>query len=48
MPDRFHEVKARFLDSFVRSAGVNDYDVNDLAKSDVWLSGDACAPPADG
>lgn len=36
MPDRFDEAKERFLEAFSRSAGKNDYSVEEVSQSDVW------------
>lgn len=36
MPDRFDEAKERFLEAFSRSAGKNDYSVEEVANADVW------------
>jgi hypothetical protein len=35
-PDRFDEAKSRFLEAFQRSAGKNDYRVEDLINDPVW------------
>lgn len=37
-PERFEEAKERFLEAFTRSAGANDYNVEDVRHSDVWNS----------
>jgi len=36
MPDRFDEARERFLEAFSRSAGKNDYSVDDVALDPVW------------
>jgi len=36
MPDRFAEARERFLEAFTRSAGKNDYTLEELASDPVW------------
>lgn len=36
MPDRFEEVRMRFIDAFERSAGTHDYTVEEVAEAEVW------------
>lgn len=36
MPDRFEEARERFLEAFQRSAGANDYSLEEVASSWVW------------
>lgn len=35
-PERFEEAKGRFLEAFMRSAGKNDYTLEDVTDSGVW------------
>lgn len=37
MPDRFEEARERFLEAFTRSAGVNDYSLDEVASDKVWV-----------
>jgi hypothetical protein len=36
MPERFKEIKERFLEAFTRSAGQNDYKLEDVANDEIW------------
>jgi len=36
MPERFEEARERFLEAFSRSAGKNDYTVEEVAQDPVW------------
>lgn len=36
LPDRFEEARERFLEAFSRSAGKNDYSVDEVASDAVW------------
>jgi hypothetical protein len=36
MPDRFDEARERFLEAFTRSAGKNDYTLDEVASDPVW------------
>lgn len=36
-PDRFDEAKERFAEAFMRSAGRNEYSLEDVLSSPVWL-----------
>jgi len=36
MPERFDEARERFLEAFTRSAGKNDYTVEEVAQDPVW------------
>lgn len=42
MPDRFTEAKERFIESFMRSAGRNDYTREEMENDEVWKLGDSC------
>lgn len=37
LPDRFEEARERFLEAFMRSAGKNDYSLDQVASDKVWL-----------
>ena len=36
LPERFEEARERFLEAFSRSAGKNDYSLEEVASSSVW------------
>lgn len=36
LPDRFEEARERFLEAFTRSAGKNDYSLEEVASDPVW------------
>jgi hypothetical protein len=36
MPNKYEEIRERFLEAFSRSAGANDYSVEEVTKSEIW------------
>jgi hypothetical protein len=36
MPKKYEMIRERFLEAFTRSAGQNDYSVEDVANDKIW------------